>query len=241
MFNYGEVQTVGFFKNRMLAGTWPWGQLWSWDFATRKWTLVKRLFSHPDVNALTDQERLDEPYVKKTGANQLGQRIVSMKKDRDALYVMTAAKDGYMKDFAAKAGLSEAQLNEYGAVHKFTTSGQFAVSLEGGIRAGDEFAFELTENYLRVSLNGRPIGSAVVKITDTFCLQRATAGDGLLGDWTGGMISCRSSDRNAALPVKSYDQTSAQTIWHRTKLHMRAPCQPQIQSERPACRCSWAS
>jgi hypothetical protein len=188
-FNYGEVQTAVLFKNHMLAGTWPWGQLWSWDFAKREWALVKRLFSHPKIEAVTDLERLDEPYVKKAGANQLGQRIVSMKKDRDALYVMTSAKDGYMRDFAAKAGLSGAQLDEYGAVHKFTATGQLALSLDDNIHAGDVFTIELTENYLRIFRDGRPIGSAVVKITDKFCLQRASIGTGLLGNWAGARLT----------------------------------------------------
>lgn len=182
---YGEVQTFSAFNNTILAGVWPWGQVWSLDPVSLEWRLFDRLFSHPSTSGLSQFDNDNEPYVAKLGTNQFGQRVQSVAKRGNAIYFMTGAKDGYIQDALPKAGFTDAQLNEYGAVHKYEATGQMAFDLPDAIQKGDLFGFEVTANWLRVTRNGRRIASSPVAIGEEFCLANLHLGKGLYGKLIG--------------------------------------------------------
>jgi hypothetical protein len=188
-FNYGEVQTLTLFKNRILAGVWPWGQVWSFDPLERKWTLFKRLFSHPDMTKLSAAQMIDEPYVSELKSNALGQRVNSFVSMNDSIYMLTSAKDGYANLAADKSALTPAQIAEYGAVHKFTATGVLAIPIAGGVADGDRIRVEIGKDTLQVFRNGKLIGRTAVSMKEEFCLEGGHAGAGQFGPVSGGTAS----------------------------------------------------
>jgi hypothetical protein len=195
-FNYGEIQTLALFDNRIYAGVWPWGQLWVLRPETLRWELEKRLFSHPSMQGLNEFDTLNEPYVDKIGSNQLGQRITGMTKAGSSLYILTSAKDGYVTDTMRRAELSAEQMQEYGTLHKVQKTGQLTFEVEGGLRAGDNFSFEVTDSILRVIRNDTQITTVPVKISEKFCLNGSVSGEGIYGELVGATAKAKTSKGN---------------------------------------------
>ena len=186
---YGEVQTLSLFKNRVFAGVWPWGQVWRFDPFEHKWDLLKRLFSHPDMSKLTVAQMADEPYAAELQSNKLGQRVNSFVSVHDSIYILTSAKDGHAQPVADKSGLTSRQIAEYGAVHRFSSTGVLSLPIEGGLRDKDRIRIELKDNKLRVFRNDLQIGETGLSMQQRFCLQPSETGAGLFGPLSAGSAS----------------------------------------------------
>jgi hypothetical protein len=186
---YGEVQTLTWFKNRVLAGVWPWGQVWKFDPYTKDWSLMGRLFKYPDLEKLSVAELTDEPLAKQLQSNALGQRVNSFVSLGDSIYAIGSAKDNYSLEVAKESKLPKEQLDEYGAVHRLSTTGMLSVSLPKDMASGDKLRIELDETKLTVLYNGAILGTAELALKDQFCLQGIATGAGQFGAISGGTVS----------------------------------------------------
>jgi hypothetical protein len=123
-----ELQTLTLHGGRILAGVWPWAELWQADPASSEWTFLKRVFSHPPLTSRFthpyEAECLDRGLV----LNQWGQRITSMVPLGPDLYVATSAKSSQPwspnLDF-----LTETQQREYGRVYRMSRAGHASGSI----------------------------------------------------------------------------------------------------------------
>lgn len=121
-----ECQTLAIYGGELLAGVWPWAELWTHDRDSERWRFSMRMFTHPEPTTETVH-----PYEAETDRfnlvrNHWGQRITSLVPQGDSLLVATSSKgterwdDRY--DF-----LTETQRREYGAVLKLRLPGNLAV------------------------------------------------------------------------------------------------------------------
>jgi hypothetical protein len=188
-YAYGEVQTLTWFKNRVLAGVWPWGQVWRFDPYTKDWSLFGRLFNYPDLGKLSVSELTNEPLVKQLQSNALGQRVNSFVSLGDSVYAIGSAKDNYSFDVAKKSKLPKEQLDEYGSVHRLSSTGMLSVTLPGNMTSGDKLRIELGDAKLTVFYNGAILGTADLALKEQFCLQGIATGSGQFGTLSGGTVS----------------------------------------------------
>jgi hypothetical protein len=123
-----ECQTLGIYGGDLLAGVWPWAELWRYDRDATQWHAMGRMFTHPELTA----ERT-HPYEEQANrfglvTNHWGQRVTSMIPHGDSLYLSTSSKGTYewsdRYDF-----LTEEQRREYGSVLRLRMPGNLSAQM----------------------------------------------------------------------------------------------------------------
>lgn len=152
-----ECQTLSIYRGDLMAGVWPWAEVWRRDRDEEIWHSQGRLFSHP---AITDKQQ--HPYEAEADElglvrNHWGQRVTGMIPLGDSLYLSTSTK-GTVAWKDEYTFLTERQRREYGAVVRLTMPGNLAVPLpwkDGPV----ELTFEVSADRLAVKQDGRLLSS----------------------------------------------------------------------------------
>lgn len=181
-----ECQTLGIYGGELMAGVWPWAELWKRD--EQRWTQLGRLFSHP---ALTKQQV--HPYEAdarrhKLVANHWGQRITSMVPRGDSLLIATSSKGtGEWKQ--EYKFLTQQQRLEYGAVWRMKVPGNLAVPIKWTGRPM-RFVFRLSGSRMTISQDGEKL--AETNLPRNFKVSanalKMTPGAGVFGPHNGRII-----------------------------------------------------
>ena len=162
-----ECQTLAIYGGDLLAGVWPWAELWRHDRDADQWKFAMRMFTHPELTA--EKTHPYEAEADRFGLvrNHWGQRVTSLIPHGDSLLVATSSKgtdkwdDSY--DF-----LTESQRREYGAVVRLRVPGNLAVQ--------PAWTHDVTQ--LEFTFDG----STMVILQDGQKLASTEVGDGFLVD-----------------------------------------------------------
>jgi hypothetical protein len=123
-----EAQTTVIYGGELLVGVWPWGELWRYSPDAKKWSFMRRMFSHPEV---TDQTI--HPYDKENQGsqvgNQWGQRVTSLVTQGADLFVSTSAKSACEWNPEQYPFLAPDKWKSYGTVYRLTMPGALAARL----------------------------------------------------------------------------------------------------------------
>ena len=181
-----ECQTLSIYRGELFAGVWPWAEVWRYDVDGKKWTFVRRGFSHPK---LTD--KMVHPYEQHTERfrlvrNHWGQRITSMIPLGESLYMSTSSKGTY-KWYDKYKFLTEQQRREYGAVMALKLFGNLAVPLKWN---KGRLQLKLTvadDGVMAVYQNGKKLAQTNFKPTKRLDLgnEEPTFGKGIFGPFSG--------------------------------------------------------
>lgn len=123
-----EAQTTAIYGGEVLVGVWPWGELWRYNPDAKKWSLMQRMFSHPELTSETihpyDRENQGNPV-----GNQWGQRVTSLVTNGPDLFVSTCAKSACEWNPAQNPFLAPDKWKSYGTVYRLTMPGHLAASI----------------------------------------------------------------------------------------------------------------
>lgn len=155
-----EVMALGIYQGDMIAGVWPWAEIWGFDKNTKEWTFITRGFTHPP---LTDKKvhPYEEPAVASgLVMNHWGQRITSMVARGRHLYLATSSKstDTWKPEYDF---LNEEQRKEYGMVVRLTAAGVFTAHVpwsENPVK----LRFTVSPRELSIELGGKVLGTAPI-------------------------------------------------------------------------------
>jgi hypothetical protein len=114
--NEREVQSMAFFGGDLIAGLWPFGELWVGRPYT-PWHREARLFSGSSCGVAP---YIDDLYDSEYVYNALGQRIVDMVPYADGLIVATGIKHSNPRVSDSINFLEKNLQSEYGRVYKLT-------------------------------------------------------------------------------------------------------------------------
>ena len=180
-----ECQTLSVCRGDLMAGVWPWAELWRRDENHGTWISMGRLFSHPQVT-----DRFQHPYeteARRQGRvlNHWGQRVTGMIACQDALYLSTSAK-GTGDPLDAIDFLPDDLRKEYGAVFRLKLPGHLAASIRWP-RGPVPFRFVLADGCMAVYQQNRLL--AETKLPEGFDVDlsgtRLAAGSGCFGPFQG--------------------------------------------------------
>lgn len=118
-----EAQTLAVYGGEVLVGVWPWGEVWRQNADTGQWSLIGRMFTHPDPST-----EIEHPYEDLAGTNDWGQRINSMVPLDGSLYITTSAKGEV--PYTGQSFLADGKWEEYGAVIRASLPGQIDVPVD---------------------------------------------------------------------------------------------------------------
>jgi hypothetical protein len=123
-----EAQTTAIYGGDLLVGVWPWGELWRYSPDAKKWSLMQRMFSHPELTSETihpyDRENKGHPV-----SNQWGQRVTSLVTNGPDLFVSTCAKSACEWNPDQNPFLAPDKWKSYGTVYRLTMPGHLAASI----------------------------------------------------------------------------------------------------------------
>jgi hypothetical protein len=123
-----EAQTTAIYGGDVLVGVWPWGELWRYSPDANKWSLMQRMFSHPELTDRTihpyDNENKGNPV-----GNQWGQRVTSLVTNGPDLFVSTCAKGTWEWNPDQYPFLAPDKWKSYGTVYRLKISGHLAASI----------------------------------------------------------------------------------------------------------------
>jgi hypothetical protein len=176
-----ELQSFAVYKGQLFAGVWPFGELFRLPEPGGSWSLVRRLFSGPAIEAFEPRE----PFTNQLGENLLGQRITDMTVLGDSLYITTGDKDGAIPDNVRKA-VDPNLLDEYGKVHRVRSTGAFAANV-GPLKPGKprRFSLNVYEDRVELTENGVLIGEARIVVPLKGCVREVASQNGRFGTLIG--------------------------------------------------------
>lgn len=183
-----ECQTLAIYGGQLLAGVWPWAELWRHDRDADKWKFSSRMFTHPELTKETTHPYEAEADRFNLVRNHWGQRVTSLIPHKNSLLVATSSKgtsewdDRY--DF-----LTESQRREYGAVLRLRLPGNLAVQPEWtGKSTRLEFTFDGTS--MVVLQDGQMLAST--RVGDDFSVDLSEIGvnwsRGIFGPLNGKLV-----------------------------------------------------
>jgi enamine deaminase RidA (YjgF/YER057c/UK114 family) len=158
--NARECQTLGVYRGDLLAGVWPWAELWRRDRDAKKWDFAARMFTHPELTAETTHPYEAEADRFGLVRNHWGQRVTSMIPNGDSLLLSTSSKGTYEWDDRYDF-LTEEQRREYGAVLRLRMPGNLAVQ-PAWKNGSTNLTFGFDGRKLTVTQDGRPLGESAV-------------------------------------------------------------------------------
>ncbi|MSS70226.1 MAG: hypothetical protein EXS64_01925 [Candidatus Latescibacteria bacterium] len=181
-----EAQTTAIYGGDLYVGVWPWAEVWRYDGAD--WSLAHRMFTHPELTDAVTHPYEAECTKLEIVLNQWGQRVTSMIPSGDALYVSTSAKGS--APYEPRFGfLTDEQQKDYGAIYRLARPGHLSVHTDW--KAGPTtFEWTITQDQMRVSQDGRLLGSAPVSpdLTERLALKEISWGKGVYGGFRGEIV-----------------------------------------------------
>jgi hypothetical protein len=180
-----ECQTLGLYGGELLAGVWPWAEVWSREPDAGAWRSAGRLFTHPEPSTRTTHPYESECIQRGLVLNDWGQRVTSMVTVGNSLYLSTSAKGNHRWD-AKLDFLSDTQRKEYGAVLRLRAPGRLAVPIRWR-ESAIGLTFEAADGRLRVLQDGRKLAETELTEGQARALEGATLtwGKGLFGEFAG--------------------------------------------------------
>ncbi|MCA9077484.1 MAG: hypothetical protein KDA93_20835 [Planctomycetaceae bacterium] len=155
-----ECQTLSIYRGDLLAGVWPWAELWRRDRDAVKWQFLDRMFTHPEIT-----KEFQHPY--ETEARQLnlvtnhwGQRITGMIPNGDSLLLSTSSK-GTVEWKDEYVFLTDDKRREYGAVLRLRMPGNLATPIEWQDRPM-RFELIVLPGQLSIVQDGEELASATL-------------------------------------------------------------------------------
>ncbi len=179
-----ELQSFAIYKGELMAGTWPFGEVYRLAPEASEWKLLHRFFPGGAVEA-----GADEPYQQLTGSNEFGQRITDMVVLNDSLYIATGSKSGLPAPKSPPPELSDV-LAHYGKIYRVRSSGALTVALNQ-IAAPDGVDIEVRVYVNRLDVRdgkGNVIARTNV-IGDLRCIADIKIGSGTFGRLTGASVN----------------------------------------------------
>jgi len=153
-----ECQTLSVYRGDLMAGVWPWAELWRYDRDSERWHSMDRMFTHPDITDATVHPY--EGAAKKYGlvTNHWGQRITGMVPLGDSLFLSTSSKGTY--NWEDRYGfLTDSQRREYGAVLRLKMPGNLAAQIEWKDRP-IQLDFVVASSRLAILQDGKELATA---------------------------------------------------------------------------------
>lgn len=188
-----EVQTLYPAGGKILAGVWPWAELWKIDNNLSNSHFIQRLVQKPENK--TFAEHPYEYFVKNYDYNVLGQRITGILGYKNYIYVSTSNKNG--KKYNTTDLIEEIEMiDEYGDVTVFETKSDFFVPMgqegllekNGTQKINLEFYTKKEKNQgkVKIFMNEKYVG----KIDSCFPVDKVlnikiTPGNGMFGKYDG--------------------------------------------------------
>jgi hypothetical protein len=121
-----EAQTVQIYRGELFVGVWPWSELWRLDPDTQSWSMLQRMFTHPQPHTDPVHPYEQEAKAADVVINIFGQRLTSLAPLHNDLFITTSSKDGSRATGEPMGFLSESQRDEYGTVYRMTMPGNLA-------------------------------------------------------------------------------------------------------------------
>lgn len=155
-----ECQTLSIYRGDLMAGVWPWAEVWRRDRDAGKWHSQGRLFSHPEITS--EDQHPYEPESRELGMvlNHWGQRVTGMIPSGDSLYLSTSSKGTVAWKDEYKF-LTDAQRREYGSVLRLRMAGNLAVVRPWKDEPA-QLTFTVSPDQLTIRQDGRLLGSAAL-------------------------------------------------------------------------------
>ncbi len=155
-----ECQTLSIYGGDLLAGVWPWAELWRRDRDADRWYSMGRMFSHPETTA-----EFQHPYETEAGTqglvlNHWGQRVTSMIPQGDSLYLSTSSK-GTVPWKDEYTFLNDEQRREYGSVLRLRRPGTLAAPVQWQDRPM-EFTFTIEPGRITVHQDRQVLASTTL-------------------------------------------------------------------------------
>ena len=176
-----ECQTLSIYGGDLMAGVWPWAELWRRDQNADKWDSMGRMFSHPETTTEFQHPYETEATDQGLVLNHWGQRVTSMIPHGDSLYLSTSSK-GTVEWKEEYTFLADQQRREYGAVLRLRMPGTIVAPIDWQDRPM-EFTFSIEPGKLMIHQDGKQLASTI--LPDDFdidlSLLNTTWGDGTYG------------------------------------------------------------
>ncbi|MEO2032895.1 MAG: hypothetical protein ABGZ35_12485 [Planctomycetaceae bacterium] len=153
-----ECQTLSIYRGDLMAGVWPWAELWRRDHDAKKWHSMGRMFTHPESTAKTQHPYETEAKDLGLVLNHWGQRVTSMIPHGDSLFMSTSAK-GTVPWKDEYTFLTDEQRREYGAVLRLRIPGNLAAQINWPDRPA-RFTFSIEPGRLIIHQDGDILGSS---------------------------------------------------------------------------------
>jgi hypothetical protein len=193
-----EAQTLALYGGDLYAGVWPWAELWRYDAPRQQWGFVERMFDHPQPTDVVVHPYESETKRVDAVANLWGQRITGLQPHGTGLVITTSSKGSgpWEPKFSF---LTEQQRADYGATYLATIPGNLAVATTWKPEPTC-FEITLTQQQLRVSQDGRPLGSVAIPeaLLSDFQPARIVWGQGQFGPLVGQFREKSASLHNVA-------------------------------------------
>jgi hypothetical protein len=184
-----ECQTLSIYRGDLLAGVWPWAELWRYERGAKQWHTMGRMFSHPE---LTDEQT--HPYEAEASelklvTNHWGQRITSMVPQGDAVYLSTSSK-GTSPWSDRYNFLNDEQRREYGAVLRLRMPGNLATQMQWK-DSPTRFEFQLSDGRMNIRQDGKLLASSTLPKDFVVDLSNITVNrsQGVFGPLNGKLLS----------------------------------------------------
>ena len=174
-----ECQTLCIYRGDLMAGVWPWAEVWRCDVDSQNWTSHDRAFTHPELT--TDFQHPYETAARQQGwvLNHWGQRVTSMIPGGDSLLLSTSSK-GTVEWTEDEKFLSESQRREYGAVLRLKMPGNLSAPVQWTGRPV-HLRFIVRDGQMQIEQDGRRIASTLLPFNRDLSNLNVQFGSGLFG------------------------------------------------------------
>lgn len=184
-----EAQTTAIYGGELLAGVWPWGELWRFNPDSRQWRLMRRMFDHPPTSAAVvhpyDVENRGHPVP-----NQWGQRVASLVTSGDSLFVSTSAKDPCVWNPEQNPFLAPEKWKSFGAVYRLTMPGHLGAAT-AWTDGPTKLELTIQDGRMRIAQDGKPLATTTIngplgdKLRGLTKLKPIRWGEGIYGKFSG--------------------------------------------------------
>jgi len=148
-----ECQTATVWGGELIAGVWPWGELWRHNADTDRWQPMGRLFSHPAAHADPGHPYQNQCEQLGLVSNQWGQRVTSMVPLGDSLLMISTSAKWPFEPSPAPDFMTEEQLAEYGTVWRMRVPGCLSAPIHWTPEQ-TELEFIVTADAMQIRQNG---------------------------------------------------------------------------------------
>ncbi|NQT17704.1 MAG: hypothetical protein HQ582_33420 [Planctomycetes bacterium] len=184
-----ECQTLSIYRGDLLAGVWPWAELWRYDRDRERWHSMGRMFTHPDLTDASVHPYETEAQKYGLVTNHWGQRVTGLIPLGDSVFVSTSAKGTYPWD-DRYTFLTDGQRREYGSVLRLRMPGNLAAQIEWKGQP-IQLAFSVGPDRLTILQDGKELAAAALERGFTADLSglSVTWGQGIFGPLRGELTS----------------------------------------------------